>query len=522
MNAADEVEVLAAERIVLGAMMLDPSLVAPVTALLTPGCYHSPVHGIIHDRIVAAYRAGQPAEPVALAHQLHADGQLERLGGAPYLHTLVAAVPATASGPYYAAIVAEHAGRRRLAVLGARLLQAAEVAEPDRRQQLVAGVSEELAAPRAAMYAAGRVRPLVRRLFEVAPESLSWLWPGYFARGKLHVVDGDPGLGKSTMTLDLAARVTTGKPWPDGTHGVAPAAVLLLSHEDGLADTIRPRLDAAGADVDRVYAWTAVTGSPAGPRTPSFPADVEHLHDLIGEHQASLVVVDPIMAYLDAGVDSYRDQAVRRSLAPLSRLAEQHAVAILLIRHLKKGDGPALYRGGGSIGIIGAARFAYLVGRDPDAESRRVLASTKSNLTVEPAAMAFELVDHGGVARVDWQGPVRHRAEDLLHPDDREDRAERDYAAQWLRSYLGEQGGQAPAGDIFKAGAAAGFERHTLRRAQRRAGARPRKTAFSGPWMWTLAGEDDEDDSSVSPSSPSPLTSPNPDSDPRPVEVLRP
>ena len=120
----------------------------------------------------------------------------------------------------------------------------------------------------------GEARPAARRR---GAGRIAWLWPGYLAAGKLHVLDGDPGLGTSCLTLDLATRVSTGKRWPDDAQGCDPVGVLLLSAEDGLADTIRPRLDAASADVDRVYAFTV---REVDPRT---GARLERLATLPGE-----------------------------------------------------------------------------------------------------------------------------------------------------------------------------------------------------------------------------------------------
>jgi RecA-family ATPase len=141
------------------------------------------------------------------------------------------------------------------------------------------------------------------RLADVHPERIDWLWPGYLARGKLHVIDGDPGLGKSTLTTDLAARVTTGANWPDGQVGCAPSGVILLSAEDGLADTIRPRLDAAGADVQRAVALTGIRylDPDAGEvleRMPALPSDISRIRYAVEQADAALVVIDPLMAYL--------------------------------------------------------------------------------------------------------------------------------------------------------------------------------------------------------------------------------
>ncbi len=219
-------------------------------------------------------------------------------------------------------------------------------------------------------------------LDSVRPEHISWLWPGRLPAGKLVVLDGDPGAGKSTLTLDFAARVSTGSPWPDRTP--CPAGdVLLLSAEDGLADTIRPRLDAAGADPSRVHALTEViTAGDDGElrsRPPVIPGDLHLAEQVITEHGVRLAVIDVLMAYLSGEVNAHKDQDVRRALHQMSGLAERTGCCILVIRHLNKSGGPnALYRGGGSIGIVGAARAAFIAVADPEDDTgrTRVLAPT--------------------------------------------------------------------------------------------------------------------------------------------------
>lgn len=336
----------------------------------------------------------------------------------------------------------------------------------------------------------------VRTLADVTPERVRWLWPGRFPLGKLVVLDGDPSTGKSTLTLDLAARVSTGDDWPDGAASTGAGDVLLLSAEDGLADTIAPRLHAARANLARVHALAAVPLSDDEGNTrmvpPSLPRDIGAIERVIVRHRVQLVVIDVLMAYLNGRVDSHRDQDVRGVLHQLAAMAERTGCTVLMVRHLNKaGAGSALYRGGGSIGIIGAARAAYLVARDPDDETRRVVAVTKSNLAAEPPSLAYRLVDdpEHGCARIDWETePVDHTAQSLLRgPVDEDEKTERDEAAEFIHGYLVDNGGEAPAGDVIKAAMTAlSVSKITVQRARHRAGARSRKLGMGAGWVWSL------------------------------------
>jgi len=290
----------------------------------------------------------------------------------------------------------------------------------------------------------------VIRLSDVQPERVRWLWPGRIPAGKLVTLDGDPGLGKSTLALEFAATITTGGTWPDRSVCAFPGAVILLSAEDGLADTVRPRLDAASADATRVHAVQGVTMADGSLRPPTL-ADVNELTELVTETSARLLVIDVLMAYLPSGTDSHKDQDIRRVLSRLSAMADATGCTILLLRHLNKAKGgDPMYRGGGSIGIVGAARAGMLVARDPDDDNVRVLASTKSNLGPEPEALRYQLVDADshGVAQVQWLGISTHNARALLADHgDGEDRPERDGAAAWLTDYLTEHT-KAPSKDV--------------------------------------------------------------------------
>jgi hypothetical protein len=329
-------------------------------------------------------------------------------------------------------------------------------------------------------------------LSAVEPEEVSWLWPSWLALGKLALVDGDPGLGKSAMTLDLAARVSAGKAFPDGAE-CEPAGVVLLSAEDGLADTIRPRLDAAGADTTKILALATVPDEDGHDRLLSIPEDLGLIEKGIRRVEAGLMVVDPLMAFFSGDTNSHKDQDVRRALAPLAGLAERTGASVLVVRHLNKAaaNNP-LYRGGGSIGIIGAARMAFVVGKDPQDENRRVLAPTKNNLAVPPTSLMFGLEEaESGSVRVNWLGQSEVSASQLLAtPRDEEQADARGEAVEFLNDVLAD--GPVPAAQVKEESEDAGITDITLRRAKKSLGVLAyRENAAgekrgSGRWMWKL------------------------------------
>jgi hypothetical protein len=278
---------------------------------------------------------------------------------------------------------------------------------------------------------------------------------------------------------------------PDGSIGDldGPAGVVILSAEDGLADTIRPRLDAAGADVSRIAALTHVVDD----RGLMSPPNVANLHELelaIAAVDAKLLIIDPVVAYLPEKTKSHNDQDVRRVLSPLAELAERTGVAVLMLRHLNKAPGGnPLYRGGGSIAFIGAVRSGLLVAKDPEDDSglRRIIASTKSNLALAPQALAYHIeTAENGAARIVWDGATGHTASGLLADDDPEEKSALADAIAFLKDLLDD--GECPAGDVEKKARAAGVSLRTLHRAKGKLGVRShRRGGISDAyWAWGL------------------------------------
>src|SRR5712692_8400219 len=236
-------------------------------------------------------------------------------------------------------------------------------------------------------------------------QPLDWLWQQRILLGNLTVLDGDPG--KSLLALDLAARITAGKPMPDDTP-CPQGSVILIAPEDAAGNTIKPRIEAAGGDPSRIRLLTLINESRIEGEIALFTLP-KHFHILAGtirQTHAILVIIDPLMAILGPDINASRDQNIRRLLTPMALLAHQTNCAILIVRHLNKGssDNP-LYRGSGSIGIIGSARAGLLVTPDPYDENKRILASTKNNLSAPAPNLTYQVVANAhGVPTIHWLG----------------------------------------------------------------------------------------------------------------------
>lgn len=279
-------------------------------------------------------------------------------------------------------------------------------------------------------------------LADIESRPLTWLWADRIPTAKFILLEGDPGVGKSTITLDLAARISTGSCMPDDSAGLdRPRNVLLLAGEDDFADTIRPRLSAAGADCKRVF--TPVEHL-------RLPRDLEKLRRLIEESDAALVVFDALVDYLDAG-DTYKDESVRAALLPLAELAQDTGATLIGVRHLtKNAESKALYRGGGSIGFAAVARTVLQVHAHPDDLESRVLCVAKSNFARRrDTAIEFRLADSmAGSARIEWLGSSELSANDFVAPEPAVRPSAIDEAVEFLRTELAD--GPVPTADVSR------------------------------------------------------------------------
>lgn len=320
-------------------------------------------------------------------------------------------------------------------------------------------------------------RRAVTPLSQVHVEQVRWLWKPFLARGKITLLDGDPGVGKSLITIDLAARLSRGGTLPDGQPAGRPHTVLLLNAEDPAADTVGPRAVAAGADLDRLFLVDQFE------HPMRFPDDLPELEADIRERQADLVVIDPFMAFLPPKVATGLDQCVRTVLTPLAAIAARTDCGILLVRHLKKSSPEnALRRGQGSMAIIGAARTGLLAGPHPADPTLHVLAMTKSNLTEQARPHGYRKAKGpNDVPAVVWTGTTDLTA-DAIGGKPPARMPARDRAGTWLREQLAN--GPRRATELFTAAFEVCIPEGTLKRAKEAEGVRSKKVQAGGRAVW--------------------------------------
>lgn len=307
----------------------------------------------------------------------------------------------------------------------------------------------------------------------VESRKVKWLWYPYIPYGKITNVNGDPGDGKTTLVRRLAALLSNGDPLPGETEAREPISILYQTAEDGLNDTIKPRLEEAKADCSniKVIDETAVPLNMLDSR----------VEQAIIQTGAKLVIFDPIQAYIGASVDMNRANEVRPVLARLGVLAEKYGCAIVLVGHISKAQGAkAGYRVLGSIDFQAAARSVLLVGRIKDNPTVRVMAQGKSNLAPEGPAIAFELNKDTGFS---WLGLYEISVEDLLAGGSRENKLEA--AERLLECELAS--GKVSQRALLGKAKATGISKRVLDQAKKNLGVQSIKQADC--WLWELPND---------------------------------
>jgi hypothetical protein len=319
---------------------------------------------------------------------------------------------------------------------------------------------------------------------DVEPETISWFWDDYVAEGMVHLLDGDPGTGKSTFLLSLAASFSQGKT-PDGQLLPTPINTLYISGEDPAETVLVPRFKAADGCLEHLHLYGA---SRAGALT--FPDALPEIERQIRKHTAKFCVIDPFFSLLNRGYSKNAEQDVREVLSAVTKVAKDTNCAFFLVRHFnKKEDSSALYRGGGSIGITAQARLAYAFLPDPKDDSRRILAWEKNNISRKDRtdALAFEMksaeTDVGEQPRLKFQCEESRSVEELMNGSRGRPPEQKNRAKALIKDAL-ENVDRKPAGDMYDLIEGEEISKSTFQRAAEELGVE--KKNDSGTWYWRV------------------------------------
>jgi hypothetical protein len=489
-----------AERIVLASVLLDPRRFDEVRGLLRPEAFFDPRHARLFTEMLALRAEGKPVEFNVLTSKLKAADALDAVGGPSYLREVAEAAPIATHAAAYAKTVADLYRQRRIVEAGLQLLRLGHD-HLHAERNIDALAAEALSAVRDATAECGAMsrggaKPVVLNMADVVAERIEWLWPGRIALGMLTLVAGDPGLGKSFFSCDLAARVSLGSAWPDDVRTRAPrGGVVMLNAEDPVAQVVRPRLDRAGADVRRINFVQAVRDQGADyERQLDLSRDLAAVEGaILATPDCKLVIIDPLSSYVGT-IDAHRSNEVRAVVDPLAKLADRHRVALVCVTHLNKGSnggGPAIYRATGSLSFIAAARAGFYVCRDKDRPERRLLLPAKNNLAPDTLGMAYAIVD-GALA---WEAdPVSMTADEAMQQAAAagHDRSERREAVDWLAHVLAS--GPVPVKELQQLANNAGLAWPTVKRAKDELGVASHRQGFGrgSTCSWALTTEGDD------------------------------
>lgn len=309
------------------------------------------------------------------------------------------------------------------------------------------------------------------KMSEIQSQKVEWLWYPFIPYGKLTIVQGDPGDGKTTLILNIAAKLSKGEGVDSEMKLSAPMNVIYQSAEDGLADTVKPRLELAGADCERILVIDE--------KEKSLSMVDERLEKAIVQTKARMLILDPIQAYLGCGMDMNRANEARDMTKKLGALAEKHKCAIVLIGHMNKAAGnKAAYRGMGSIDFFAVARSVLLVGRVEGEPNIRAVIQIKNNLAAFGHPKAFQLLDEG----FSWIGDYEITADEVLGGImPKANKMEQ--AKQMLRE-LALTSNAVQSNEIFDMADEKGISKRTLENAKRELGVRAKK--INNSWYWEL------------------------------------
>lgn len=477
----------AAERAVIGAMLLHPPAIKEAITHLDADAFHDPRHGYLFAAVVALNGRGMRPDLPAVLNELRRAGQLHGALDSGYIATLQNEACITGQIGYHAEIIIREYRRRNTQLTLRSALHALEDTEGEDLPQLAAKLTHDLAglaealpartAPRRLLLtpaSAIAIRP-VRWLWDTTPEGAPPTSQGRIPMNSLCIAAGGPGLGKSQFSAWMAAKVTRGT-LPGELFG-SPRCVIYAATEDSWSYTIAPRLIAAGADLDRIFRID-VRDDEDPHASLTLPVDIDLLGETAEAYSVGLVVADPLLSLIDDKINDYRQKEVRKALEPLAAAADRHHFTVLGLAHFTKAGGAdplARISGSGAFGQLVRSSLAFARHEGEDGEPQFVVSLTKNNLgrleipshsyTIQPVTIdtdhgpsyvsRFVLGDESAtsvaeVMRAEMQGPMESQTE----------------AEEWLRDFLTDGGGAAPRSEIRKHAAKEGISNSAVDRAK--------------------------------------------------------
>lgn len=309
------------------------------------------------------------------------------------------------------------------------------------------------------------------KMSDVQLQEIEWLWYPFIPYGKLTIIQGDPGDGKTTLVLNIAAKLSKGEGLDENMQIAEPINIIYQTAEDGLADTVKPRLELAGADCEKIMVIDE--------SDKSLSMIDERLEEAIVKTGARLLILDPIQAYLGGGMDMNRANEARDMTKKLGALAEKTKCAIILIGHMNKAAGnKAAYRGMGSIDFFAVARSVLLVGRIEGEANTRAVVQIKNNLAAFGHAKAFELSESG----FQWLGDYEITVDEVLGGI--APKANKMEQAKKILRELAETQNAVQSNEVFELAEEHGISKRTMENAKKELGIKAKK--INNAWYWEL------------------------------------
>lgn len=307
------------------------------------------------------------------------------------------------------------------------------------------------------------------KMSDVQTQTIEWLWYPFIPYGKLTIIQGDPGDGKTTLALNIAAKLSNGKGLENEIMTQEPATIIYQTAEDGLADTVKPRLENAEADCSKILVIDE--------SSKLLSMTDERLEKALIQTNAKVLILDPIQAYLGGGIDMNRANEARNITKQLGMLAEKYQCAILLIGHMNKAAGnKAVYRGMGSIDFFAVARSVLLVGRVKGEPDIRAVVQIKNNIAAFGHSKAFRLSEKG----FEWLGDYEITADEVLGgivP-----KINKLEQAKQMLQKLSESSNMIPSSEIFNMANEKCISKRTLETVKKELGIKAKK--IDGLWYW--------------------------------------